>query len=255
VALLPEGEAHVWLAKPGELQEPKQRERCLALLGPDERERYQRIRLDASRREFLAAHALGRLTLSRYAPVQPEDWTFSTGERGRPEIRGPSRAGELRFNLSHTRGMVACAVARKLPIGVDVESVTRRVRHARLAERFFGEDERRALRALAADEQPERFLEIWTLKEAYLKALGSGISIPLRSFQFRISAGDPPGIGFDPPPSTGDAGSWEFALFRPGLSHALAAAVRRPAGSRVAIRLFDAAPLDGPSTGSEPRGD
>ena len=66
------------------------------------------------------AHALARLTLSRYAPVPPEAWSFSLGEHGRPEIEGPSDAGRLRFNLSHTRGMVACAVVRELDIGVDV---------------------------------------------------------------------------------------------------------------------------------------
>jgi 4'-phosphopantetheinyl transferase len=236
---LPEGEAHVWLANPDEIHEPDQLERCLALLAPDERERHQRLRREQSRREFLIAHALARVTLSRYAPVPPEAWSFSTGEHGRPEPSGPARATRLRFNLSHTRGMVACAVIRELDVGVDVESTTRRVRHRDLAERFFGKDEVRAFRALAPERQAARFLELWTLKEAYLKARGRGISISLRGFQFRLSDADPPRISFDPARVCDDASSWQLALYYPNRSHTLALAIRRPDRRDLVIRLFD----------------
>ena len=240
---LPDGEAHVWLANPDGVHEPALLERCLALLGPKERERYQRLRRAPSRREFLVAHALARVTLSRYAPVAPEAWSFSVGEHGRPEISGPSQARRLRFNLSHTSGLVACAVVRELDIGVDVESTARRVRHRDLAERFFGEAERRALRALAPEKQAGRFLEFWTLKEAYLKAGGRGISIPLRSFQFEVSDSDPPRIRFDPALLRDDAASWQFALHHPMQTHTLAVAICRPDRRRpLAIRLFEGAP-------------
>jgi 4'-phosphopantetheinyl transferase len=241
---LPGGEAHVWLANPDGIREPALLERCLALLGTDERKRYQRLRRERSRREFLVAHALARMTLSRYASVAPEAWSFSTGEHGRPEISGPSQARRLRFNLSHTSGLVACAVIRELDIGVDVESTARRVRHRDLAERFFGEGELRALRALAPEEQAGRFLELWTLKEAYLKAGGRGISIPLRSFQFELSDSDPPRIRFDPAVLRDDAASWQFALHHPTRTHTLALAIRRPDRRQMAIRLFEGFPVE-----------
>jgi 4'-phosphopantetheinyl transferase len=147
--------------------------------------------------------------------------------------------------------MVACAVIRGLPIGVDLESSFRQLRHRELAERFFGEDEVKALRALAPERQAARFLELWTLKEAYLKAVGRGISVPLRGFQFQLCEADPPRIHFDPALSSDDAASWQFALRRPGGLHTLALAIRCPGRSPIAIRLFDVAALERAFSGPE----
>jgi 4'-phosphopantetheinyl transferase len=248
---LPEGEAHVWLANPDQIQ-PALEERYLALLASEERERYGRLRRERSRREFLVAHALARAALSRYAAVPPEAWAFSAGEHGRPEISGPLQTERLRFNLSHTDGLVACAVIRRLDIGVDVESAARRVRHRDLARRFFGEGEVKALQALEPGRQAERFLELWTLKEAYLKARGRGISIPLRGFEFELSGADSPQIRFDPALVRDRAASWQFALRRPARSHILALAIRCSQHCQVAIRLFAGAPEIG--TASPRRG-
>jgi len=223
---LSDDEAHVWLANPEEGREPWLLERYLALLGPRERERHQRLRRERLRLEFLVAHALTRLTLSRYAPVSPEAWSFSLGEHGRPEIEGPSDARRLRFNLSHTRGMVVCAVVRELDIGVDVESAERRLRHRELAE----------------GTRAGRFLELWTPTEAYLKARGRGISIPLRSFQLQVSDSEAPRISFDPAVVRDDAASWQFALHHPSRTHTLALAIRRPDRRKMAIRFFEGVP-------------
>lgn len=252
VEALPEGEAHVWLAKPEGMDDPAALQHYLALLGPEERERLQRLRREHSRREFLVAHALARVTLSRYAPVPPEAWSFRSGEHGRPEIAGPAESGGLRFNLSHTRGVVACAVIRELDIGVDVENAARRVRHHDLAERFFGEAEIEALRAVAPEKRKGRFLEVWTLKEAYLKAGGRGISIPLRSFQFHLSDSDPPGISFDPAVLRDDPASWQFSLHHPTPDHTLALAIRRPDRRNKAVRFFDGVPETGTGSPSRP---
>ena len=232
-------EAHVWLANPEREHEPALLERYLALLGPKELERHGRLRREASQREFLVAHALARLTLSRYAPVPPEAWSFAFGEHGRPEISEPSDARGLRFNLSHTRGMVAFAVTRELDVGVDVENRARRLRHRELSERFFGEAEVEALQALASGERAQRFLELWTLKEAYLKARGLGISVPLRGFQFQLSDSAPPRIRFDTALLCDDPESWQFALHRPTQIHTLALAICRPGRPEMTIRFFE----------------
>lgn len=243
---LSDDEAHVWLANPEEDREPLLLERYLGLLGPRERERHQRLRREPLRLEFLVAHALTRLTLSRYAPVPPEAWSFSLGEHGRPEIEGPSDGRHLRFNLSHTRGLVACAVARKVDIGVDVESAQRRIRHRELAERFFGHAEVEGLRTLPPEARAGRFLELWTLKEAYLKARGSGLSIPLRSFQLQLSEVAAPRVRFDPAVVRDDPASWQFALHRPSRFHTLALAIRRPDRRKMAIRFFEGVPGEAP---------
>jgi 4'-phosphopantetheinyl transferase len=158
----------------------------------------------------------------------------------------------MRFNLSHTSGMVACAVIRELDIGVDVENAARRLRHRELAERFFGEAEVEAFRALTPEVRARRFLELWTLKEAYLKARGCGISIPLRSFQFQLSDSEPPRIRFDPARACGDAASWQFALYQPTRIHTLAVAICRPDRREMAIRLFEDVPTESGVSGAPP---
>lgn len=240
--LLPDDEIHVWLADPEAMRSPECLERLLGVLGPLERDRHQRLRREQPRREFLVAHALARLVLSRYARVPAESLSFCFGEHGRPELSSPPDARWLRFNLSHTRGMAVCAVVREVDIGVDVESAARRVRHREVAERFFGEDEVKALEALAPEERAGRFLELWTLKEAYLKARGSGISIPLRSFQLRVSDQGPPRIRFDPAVLCDDASSWQLSLHHPSRTHTLALAIRRPDRRRMAVRFFEGIP-------------
>jgi 4'-phosphopantetheinyl transferase len=116
VDLLPDDEIHVWLADPEAMRSPEWLERLLAVLGPLERDRHQRLRREQPRREFLVAHALARLALSRYARVPAESLSFSFGEHGRPEVSSPPEARWLRFNLSHTRGMAVCALVRELDI-------------------------------------------------------------------------------------------------------------------------------------------
>lgn len=240
---LAEFEAHVWLARPDEIADPHLLGRYLALLDPEERRRHRRLRGEPARREFLVAHALARLALSRYAAVAPREWIFATGEHGRPEISGPEGAPPLRFNLSHTRGLVACAVTREAQIGVDVESGARRGRLLKVAERFFGESELRALRALAPEQQKRRFLEYWTLKEAYLKARGSGISLPLRGFQFEIHEGRREiRVAFDPELVRDEPERWQFSLQHPTDSHTLAVAIHRPGGRDFAVRIFEGVP-------------
>jgi 4'-phosphopantetheinyl transferase len=139
---------------------------------------------------------------------------------------------------------VACAVIRERDIGIDVENAMRRGRHLKVAERFFGDAELRVIRALAPDRQQRRFLEFWTLKEAYLKARGSGISLPLRGLQFEIGEGPSPRIriGFDPALVRDDPAGWQFSLHHPTEIHTLAVAIRRREGRDRVIRLFEGAP-------------
>ena len=125
------------------------------------------------------------MTLSRFADVPPGAWEFTTGEYGKPDIAAPST--RLRCSLSPTAGMAACAVIRDRDIGVDVE-LRSRTTPIEVAARFFSSRETHDLLTLDPARQPERFLEYWTLKEAYLKARGFGLSLPLDQFSMHTTA-------------------------------------------------------------------
>ena len=154
------------------------------LLSKEESARHRRFLRERDRDLFLVAHALVRTTLSRYCPVSPGAWEFEMGERGRPEIAGPVDAG-LRFNLSHTPGRAVCAVARDRDVGVDVERLSRVTQPLLIADRFFAPAEIAALRASHESQRRQRFFELWTLKESYIKARGLGLAIPLDQFLVR----------------------------------------------------------------------
>lgn len=206
---------------------------CEALLSPEETQRLARLRVPGVRRELLASRALLRNVLSRYAAVQPADWRFVIGDHGRPELAPTPGAPPLRFNLSHTRGMIAVAVTLVNDVGVDVESATRDVGDARLARRFFASVEADDVTARDGDDRRERFFAYWTLKEAYIKARGLGLAIPLDQFWFKLEP-EPPRIAFDP--ALGDDPAWwRFERSRAGATHALAVGVRVPPGQAVAF--------------------
>jgi 4'-phosphopantetheinyl transferase len=176
------GDVRVWLAEPAAWRAPREHERLLALLSEDERERLHRFRFDADRAAFLLAHGMLRLALSRHAPVAPERWTFQAGPYGRPSIATPP--SPLSFSLSHTRGLVACALVRDGSVGVDVEDASRATPFD-VAERYFASAELRDIRATPPGRRARRFFEYWTLKEAYVKACGLGLTLPLDRFEFR----------------------------------------------------------------------
>ncbi|MBS1120274.1 MAG: 4-phosphopantetheinyl transferase [Deltaproteobacteria bacterium] len=145
---------------------------ALGLLSVAERAQAARFAIDGVRRSWIVAHALVRRALSRHAPVDPEDWQFAPRADGRPEITAP-RAG-LRFNLSHGRALVACAVSGGPDVGIDVEDAQRQA-PLELVDRVFSPIEREAFATLPAAERADRFCFHWTMKEAYLKARGLGL--------------------------------------------------------------------------------
>jgi 4'-phosphopantetheinyl transferase len=197
---------------------------AVAQLSPEEQERQARFRLANDRRDFAAAHALLRQALSEQEPRPPRDWIFVAGGNGKPHV-APGLAGRrpLSFNLAHTDGLVACAVTRDADVGIDVERIDRRTDALALADRYFSPIEIAQLERCPEDERQARFIEIWTLKEAYVKATGDGLSLPLQdfafvfdglaSFRFVLLAGD-------------HSETWHFGLFRPSDQHRLAVAVR-----------------------------
>jgi 4'-phosphopantetheinyl transferase len=235
--------AHLWWIRPDTLTDPAEIARCRALLTDDEREKTDRFRFARDRHACLVTRVLVRATLSRYCDVPPARWRFRTTDHGRPEIVSPP--SKIRFNLSHTKGLVVCLVSLDREVGVDVESLDRATRWGDLAERFFAPREAAALRRLEASEGPTRFLEYWTLKESYIKARGLGLAIPLTGFSFDLPAQAPDDIRIRFTPAVDDdAARWQFTLGRFGGDHLVATAVERDGSEPVRIALHEAvAPL------------
>jgi len=221
-----------WAATGAQTAEEALRDR--ALLQSSERERASRFLVDADRDTYVLAHALLRRALSRHEPVLPDAWRF-TGEEGeRPEIAAPLVRPPLRFSLSHARGFGACAIARDVDIGFDVEPVAREAPFE-VAERF-APSERADLASLAPDARRDRFFAYWTLKEAYIKARGLGLALPLDGFAFSFDS-PAPRVSFGAG-CADDERAWRFATWIVEGVYRVAVAVRT--GADLAIDVSPA---------------
>ena len=214
-----ETEVHVWLARPDAVTDAAHLADCIAMLCDDERERYRRFRFEQDRHLFLVAHALVRRVLSCYVDVDPADWRFVSGAHGRPEIAAPPLPVNLRFNLSHTSGLAACVVTVNDACGVDAERLDRRTRMRAIAAKLFaGPEVHDLLEREGSAVYHERFYTYWTLREAWCKALGTGLAHEDRSVWFDLD-------GCDAVRLHGAAGQWQFAVEKPTTEHVLAIAV------------------------------
>ena len=220
--ILKPDDIHIWFAFPDEIIEDSLLSAYMHLLPPDEQAQQQRFQFPKHRRQYLVTRALARTTLSRYTGIDPLDLHFSKNDYGRPEIAYTDRSYPVRFNLSHTDGLIACAVVLKKDIGVDVESVDHRKIDLSSVDRFFSLKE--AADFQLCSRKRERFFEYWVLKESYIKARGLGLSLPLDQFSFHVSDHEPIRIsfdqGFDDNPQR-----WKFFLFKPTTSHRAAITV------------------------------
>ncbi|MBV9655060.1 MAG: 4'-phosphopantetheinyl transferase superfamily protein [Acetobacteraceae bacterium] len=208
--------------------------RCLTLLDPDERARAGRFVFEEDRSAFIAAHALARVMLGALGRRDPASWRYVAGQHGKPEVAPwPGPAG-LRFSLSHARTCVACVVGWNTDLGIDVEAERPQLSPVDLADRFFAPAEAAIIRAAPPLQTRAFFLALWTLKEAFIKATGEGLTRSLSSFSFSLS---PPAITLEAGES--DAPNWHFLQFRTEANHFIAVAARSPTARAV---RFDARP-------------
>jgi 4'-phosphopantetheinyl transferase len=226
---LPLSEIHLWFAVADEAADPELLTQYRSLLSPGEMEQEIRFRFPVDQHRYLLTRALIRTVLSRYAPIDPAHWRFEPDRYGKPVILNDEPAAQLlRFNVSHTSGLVMLGVTRECAVGVDTENTRdRRTPYVKLADRFFSKAEAHSLRSLPKPLQRERFFEYWTLKESYIKACGKGLSIPLDQFGFVMLDS---ALSFKVAPDLNDdARNWQFWLLRPSAKHIAAVCVRRPA--------------------------
>jgi 4'-phosphopantetheinyl transferase len=213
----------------------------MALLSAGETARYKRYLVPDAAATFLAARILLRSVLSQYAALPPAEWRFEANEFGRPHIANADAPPGLTFNLSHKPGCVTCLIGARRELGLDVEdSAAGRTNFLEIAARFFSFPEAAALRDLPDGPRRQRFYELWTLKESYIKARGVGLSLGLSRFSFSVEGGRATvhfAEGFDD-----RAEAWDFRLFRPDEHHVIATSVRR-AATPLVIDVVDAAAL------------
>ncbi len=233
-------EIHVWLAFDRELDDPALNAAHAGLLAAEENERRGKLYSEELRHQFLVTRALQRLVLSTYAPeIAPREWTFVTGERGKPTLAPRFEQLGLHFNLAHTKRLVACAVSRLPDIGIDVENVRTRKAPLHLAPRYFTSREAAGLTTSPEAERPARFYALWTLKEAWLKASGEGLAAGLGNASFDLDeAHRMRAVEF----AKDDPSRWRFWQFRPSGEHALAVALRADPLPRDATVTYHAFP-------------
>jgi 4'-phosphopantetheinyl transferase len=191
------------------------------LLSIEERARADALGRAEDRRDYVAAHALLRRALAAGKGSAPEELVFERDPHGKPFLVHAGQAVPRDFSLSHSAGLVACAISATHAVGIDVEAINCAIDVSRIATRYFMVDEATALLRCPVEDRAWRFFELWTLKEALLKAAGVDPATTLDSVSFRVDGGRvrlmsaPPAIGM----------AWTVALTDVGRSHTFATAI------------------------------
>jgi 4'-phosphopantetheinyl transferase len=219
---LAENEIHVWAAF---LEQPAlSTSHMLRALSPDERSRAERFYFPRDRRRYIIAHGFLRAVLARYLGVDPGDVLVRYLPSGKPELAPERSADRLQFNLSHSHELALCAIGRGRRLGIDVEWIRRDLAGEGIAERLFAPCEAAALRILPRSRQTEGFFARWTLKEAYLKARGVGLRVPLNQFAVTLAADQSAALLFDATDRQA-ASRWSLQSLDVGAAYAAALAV------------------------------
>lgn len=219
----PPGPLDVWVYLLEPTEDGRDLDYVRSWLSPEEQARLGRIQHPRALSEFTAGRRLIREVLSRWIGVHPRELLLEEGEKGALSL-APRYGSTLRFNLSHTPGLVALAVAQS-DVGIDVEWTQRGGRTVEIAERYFAPRELEELRQLSLEQQRQRFFQLWTLKEAYIKARGLGLAIPLKSFAFSGFEAEALRIEVLPHASDRPDWAWRFWLGWVGEAHRLAVAL------------------------------
>ena len=178
---------HVWYA---DLEHQEDARKLEPLLSADEIPRANRFRFPEHRRRFIIARACLRQLLSGYLGIEARDVSFIYSPEGKPAL-APEHHSSIFFNVSHSADLAAFAFTKDHSIGIDVEMIRHDVDADQIPKRFFSSAEQKILAKLQGEAKFRGFFNCWTRKEAYVKAVGSGLSLPLRDFDVSLAPGDP----------------------------------------------------------------
>ena len=187
--VLADGNVHVWRAslvpKSDIISEFR------ALLSTDEIVRADRFHFEKHRVAFTVRRGILRQLLGKYLGRPPVTDTFPSNQYGKPGLPDSYSHSDIHFSISHSAGVGLFAFSRGRDLGVDIEAVRTDIEYCALSERFFSKLERQTLRSLPPDRQCEAFFACWSRKEAYIKARGMGLSMPLDQFDVTLAPHDP----------------------------------------------------------------
>ncbi len=227
-------DVHLWLAYPADYQSAASLENCERLLDEAESSHYRELANPGHRREYLISRAFLRQVLAEYCGHEAADLQFESNESGKPSL-SVTMASNISFNFSHGADLMACAVTSADLVGVDVETFFADNRMVDVADHYFSEKELQSLEGLSATDQQQLFFRTWTLKEAYIKARGEGLSLPLDSFSFDCPTEGP--ISLQEP--WGSASGWSFWSLEPVNGQIIALAVKSESTN---LRIFSRNP-------------
>jgi 4'-phosphopantetheinyl transferase len=215
-------EVHVWRATLD--QTPTQIQSFLHNLAADEQARAERFYFEKDREHFIVARGVLRAILGCYLNRVPEGLSFCYSSHGKPALARESDGYAIRFSVSHSHGVALYAVTRGREVGIDVERIRSDLEVAEVAERFFSRREVAMLRTLPTEAQRQAFFRCWTRKEAYIKARGEGLSLPLDQFDVSLAPGEPAALlATQQDPS--EASRWFLQELTPGPGYEAALAV------------------------------
>ena len=230
---LTQDEVHVWRAS---LRPPEAvLARLEAHLSPDERARAARFRFPQHRTAFVAGRGVQREILARYTGVTPAAVAYREGSHGKPELEGAAAGLGIRFNVSNSGDLALYALTLRREIGVDLEQLRPMPDGMDIARRFFSAPENEVFAALAEEVRDVAFFRCWTRKEAYIKAVGEGLSMPLDRFDVAFAPGEDARI-LCTRGNPAEAERWTMLALEPGSGYVGALAVE---GGGWRPRLFD----------------
>jgi 4'-phosphopantetheinyl transferase len=219
--VLSQDKVEIWRAN---LDQPKSCQAQLAAtLSREEQTRAERFHFDLHRQRFITGRGILRNILSRYLGKDPRELEFCYSDRGKPSLVSKNTKFDLRFNLSHSQDLALYAIALDRDLGIDLEFIRQNNDAVKIAQRFFSPHEYKKLLALAEDQQQRAFFDIWTCKEAYLKATGEGL-VGLQQVEVSLASGEAPRLLLSPDtmlPST----KWFLEQLTPNPNYAGAVAV------------------------------
>jgi 4'-phosphopantetheinyl transferase len=229
---LTDSEIHVWKA---DLNcERTDLQQLFALLTPDEQQKAARFHFEKDRNHYGAARGLLRLILSSYLSEEPKDLRFTYNLYGKPALDSDL----LQFNVSHSHGLALYAVARHCQVGIDLEYMRTDFGWRQIVEQYFSPQELKALTQLPESQQYRAFFDGWTRKEAFIKAKGKGLSIPLNQFDVSLSPVEPAALLHTQWDSQ-ETAQWTLHAIDPGEDYAGAIAIR---GRDLQLHYWQASP-------------
>jgi 4'-phosphopantetheinyl transferase len=219
---LGKGEAHTWHADLESLPLPGN---WRDTLSQDEHERASRFRFDRDKRHFIICRTLLRVLLGNYLGLGPADVVFHYSSHRKPSLAAPT--SDIRFNLSHSGERAVFAFIRGRELGIDVEQIRQDFEAQSVAERFFSWAEREALARIPPEIRQEAFFHCWTRKEAFVKAKGDGVFLPLDQFDVSLIPGQPAQL-LDTRPNSEERNRWSLCALDVADQYAGALVVEGP---------------------------